>query len=112
TKCMMGLFASTGKADRSLTTAIGSADHRAIGRQAVRESLVLLKNDGAVLPLPKSIARIHLGGKSADNIANQCGGWTIDWQGTAGKAAVGTTVRQAITAVVGAGKVPLAATGM
>jgi beta-glucosidase len=112
TKCMMGLFASSGKADRGLTAAIGSADHRAIGRQAVRESLVLLKNDGNVLPLPKSIARIHLGGKSADNIANQCGGWTIDWQGTAGRAAIGTTVRQALGAVVTPAKISYAANGI
>jgi beta-glucosidase len=111
TKCMMGLFNSSGKTDRALTAAVGSAEHRAIGRQAVRESLVLLKNDGNVLPLAKTIARVHLGGKSADSIANQCGGWTIDWQGTAGGAAIGTTVRQAITAVVTASKVTYAANG-
>ena len=52
-----------------------------MARQAVRESLVLLKNDGKVLPLSKKAARIHVAGKSADDIGNQCGGWTIDWQG-------------------------------
>src|SRR4051812_39711612 len=111
TKCMMGLFQSSGKIDRALTAAVGSPEHRAVGRQAVRQSLVLLKNVGNLLPLPKTIARVHLGGKSADSIANQCGGWTIDWQGTAGAAAVGTTVRQAITAVVTAGRVSYAASG-
>ena len=67
-------------ADRTLQKSFGSAEHRAVARQAVRESLVLLKNNG-VLPLPKAAARIHVGGASADNIANQCGGWTVDWQG-------------------------------
>jgi beta-glucosidase len=111
TKCMMGLFESPGKADRALTANIGSTEHRTVARQAVRESLVLLKNDGNVLPIAKNVARIHLGGKTADNIANQCGGWTIDWQGTAGGASVGTTVRKAITAVVGASKVTYAVNG-
>ena len=47
----------------------------------MRESLVLLKNDNHMLPLSKKSARIHVAGKSADDIGNQCGGWTIDWQG-------------------------------
>jgi beta-glucosidase len=111
TKCMMGLFERPAKIDRTLTAAIGSADHRAVGRQAVRQALVLLKNEGSVLPLAKSIARVHLGGKNADNMANQCGGWTIDWQGKAGGAAIGTTVRQAISAVVTPAKVTFAANG-
>jgi beta-glucosidase len=111
TKCMMGLFESSGKADRTLTSAIGSMAHREVGRQAVRESLVLLKNDGNVLPLSKTVARVHLGGKSADNIGNQCGGWTIDWQGSQAGAAVGTTVRKAIGNVIGTGKVTYAANG-
>jgi beta-glucosidase len=46
----------------------------------VRESLVLLKNDNHTLPLKKS-ARINIAGKSADDMGNQCGGWTITWQG-------------------------------
>jgi beta-glucosidase len=111
TKCMMGLFERPAKIDRALTAAVGSAEHRMVGRQAVRQSLVLLKNEGNVLPLAKSIARIHLGGKSADSMANQCGGWTIDWQGKAGGAAIGTTVRQAISAVVTPAKVTFAANG-
>jgi beta-glucosidase len=109
---MMGLFESSGKADRMLTAAVGAPDHRMVGRQAVRESLVVLKNDGNVLPLAKTVARVHLGGKSADSIKNQCGGWTIDWQGSQGNMQVGgTTVRAAISAVVGAGKVTYAADG-
>ncbi len=60
--------------------AFGTPEHRAVARQAVRESLVLLKNDHQTLPLKKS-ARIHIAGKSANDIGNQCGGWTITWQG-------------------------------
>ena len=60
---------------------LGSADHRAVARQAVAESLVLLKNAGSVLPL-KPGARILVTGDGADNIGKQAGGWTLSWQGT------------------------------
>jgi hypothetical protein len=63
---------------------IGSAAHRALAREAVRESLVLLKNDG-VLPI-KSSARVLVTG-AADDIGLQAGGWTISWQGTGNKKA-------------------------
>jgi beta-glucosidase len=55
--------------------------HRAVARQAVRESLVLLKNAGSLLPL-KPGARILVAGDGADNIPKQAGGWTLSWQGT------------------------------
>ena len=58
---------------------IGHADHRAIARQAVSESLVLLKNDG-VLPI-KSNSNILVTGSGADDPALQNGGWTVTWQG-------------------------------
>jgi beta-glucosidase len=60
---------------------LGSPAHRAVARQAVRESLVLLKNRNRLLPLaPRS--RVLVAGDAADSIARQSGGWTIDWQGT------------------------------
>ena len=60
---------------------LGSRAHRAVARQAVRESLVLLKNRGHLLPLaPRS--RVLVTGDGADSIAKQSGGWTINWQGT------------------------------
>ena len=59
---------------------IGGSDHRALAREAVRSSLVLLKNDAGLLPLAPS-ANILLAGDGADNIGKQSGGWTINWQG-------------------------------
>jgi beta-glucosidase len=60
---------------------LGSRAHRAVAREAVRESLVLLKNRGHLLPLAPH-SRILVSGDGADSIAKQSGGWTINWQGT------------------------------
>ena len=60
---------------------LGSPEHRAIARAAVRESLVLLKNNGGVLPV-KPGANILVAGRGADDIGQQAGGWSITWQGT------------------------------
>ncbi len=88
-------------ADRKLHASFGSAEHRAVAREAVRKSMVLLKNENKTLPISKQGARIHVAGKSADNIGNQCGGWTILWQGKTGNVTSGgTTVLEAITAAV------------
>ncbi len=59
---------------------LGSAEHRAVAREAVRRSLVLLKNDGNVLPIRGS-SRVLVAGTAADNIGQQSGGWTLNWQG-------------------------------
>lgn len=88
-------------ADRSLFPEVGSSAHREVARQAVRESLVLLKNDGKTLPLKKAMTRIHVAGVGADDIGMQCGGWTIDWQGKMGDVTTGgTTILQAIKQTV------------
>jgi beta-glucosidase len=78
-------------ADPDAQRNFGSPEHRAVARQAVRESLVLLKNEHNVLPLSKKAARIHVAGKGADDIGMQCGGWTIDWQGRMGQTTSGGT---------------------
>jgi len=90
-------------ADRSLHRTFGSAAHRAVARECVRKSLVLLKNDKKVLPLAKNAARIHVAGKNADDIGNQCGGWTIFWQGKSGPITQGTTILAALRKAVGSG---------
>lgn len=84
-------------ADRRLHKTFGSAKHRQVARECVRQSLVLLKNEKRTLPLSKKLARVHVGGKSADDIGNQCGGWTIEWQGKSGEVTPGgTTILKAI----------------
>jgi beta-glucosidase len=89
------------KADRALHQDFGSLQHRALAREAVRKSVVLLKNENRTLPISKQVPRIHLAGKSADNIGNQCGGWTILWQGQSGNVTPGgTTILEAVKATV------------
>src|SRR4051812_30594619 len=90
--------------DRALTPEIGSPAHREVARDAVRKSLVVLKNDKQTLPLKKE-ARIHVCGLRADNMGIQCGGWSVGWRGRRGDITPGTTIRKAIEKVVGAGRV-------
>jgi beta-glucosidase len=100
-KCEMGLLDGGGKlVDRALTAQVGSAAHREVARRAVAASMVVLKNEGGTLPLAKDVSGIALGGKTGDNIGNQCGGWTVTWQGMSGAVTTGTSVRQALEAVV------------
>lgn len=94
-KFQLGLFERP-YADTSLTSAVGSAEHRTVARKCVRESLVLLKNEGSVLPLAKSGKKIVVVGAYANNIGYQCGGWTISWQGSSGAVTVGTTILQGL----------------
>ncbi|MCK8129686.1 beta-glucosidase [Pseudoalteromonas sp. S1610] len=83
-KVRAGLFDKPSPAKRPLsgkTEIIGSSDHRAVAKQAVRESLVLLKNKQQLLPLsPKT--NVLVAGIGADNIGMQSGGWSVTWQGT------------------------------
>ena len=88
--------------DQQLLSHIGSSKHREIAREAVRKSMVLLKNNDNVLPLPKSGKTIVVAGRGADNIGMQSGGWTISWQGEMGETTKGTTILDAIKSAVGA----------
>lgn len=77
----------------------GCDAHREVAQRAVRRSLVLLKNAGDVLPLDPAV-RILVAGKSAHDLGNQCGGWTLSWQGERGNDTIaGTTVWQGIRAL-------------
>jgi beta-glucosidase len=99
-KFALGIFESTAT-DPKLTAAIGSPEHRAVARECVRESLVLLKNDKHVLPLSKNIKHLAVVGVGADDLGMQCGGWTIDWQGGRGNLTRGgTTLLAAIKQTV------------
>ena len=78
---------------------IGSDDHRNIARQAVRESVVVLKNEN-LIPISKESKSIVVAGRGADNLGMQCGGWTINWQGGQGDITIGTTILDGIKASV------------
>lgn len=84
-KVASGLFENPCPSERTWANhcSFGSREHREVAREAVRKSLVLLKNEKNTLPLNKD-ARILVTGKNADNIGHQCGGFTIDWQGVSG----------------------------
>lgn len=83
-KFRLGLFEAGRPSTRAVGgqfALIGAPAHRTVARQAVRESLVLLKNQNGLLPLsPKQ--RILVAGDGADDVGKQAGGWTLNWQGT------------------------------
>jgi beta-glucosidase len=81
-KVKAGLFERTAPTVQGRFERLGAADHRAIAREAVAKSLVLLKNDG-VLPI-KPGAKVLVAG-AADDIGKASGGWTLTWQGTGNK---------------------------
>jgi len=90
--------------DPSLTAAIGSAEHRAVARECVRQSLVQIKNDNHAMPLSKTLKHLVVVGRAADDIGIQCGGWTISWQGQPGNVTHGgTTILTAIRNTVAHG---------
>jgi beta-glucosidase len=100
-KFEMGLFTNP-YTDPALTAEIGSAAHREVARQCVRESLVLLKNDNKTVPLSKNLKHLAVVGAAADDLGIQCGGWTISWQGQAGNVTHGgttllTAIRNTVT---------------
>jgi beta-glucosidase len=107
-KFRLGLFEHP-YAIRTMNSVFGSALHRDVARQCVRESMVLLKNDSATLPIPKT-ANVAVVGPFSDDLGRQCGGWTITWQGQFGNITTGTSVKKAISAVC-QGSVTYSATG-
>ncbi|CAA0836029.1 Glycosyl hydrolase family protein [Striga hermonthica] len=103
-KFTMGLFENP-IADLSLADKLGSQEHRDLAREAVRKSLVLLKNgknaNQPLIPLSKKVPKILVAGTHADNLGYQCGGWTIEWQGVPGNdLTVGTTILAAVKSAV------------
>lgn len=99
-KVAKGLFEEP-FADRSRFARIGSAEHRALARRAVGESVVVLKNEWGVLPLPRSSSKLFVAGRAADDIGRQSGGWTMGWQGGLGDTQPGTTILEGVRAAVG-----------
>jgi beta-glucosidase len=100
-KFEMGLFEHP-TADENLLANIGSDASRQVARQAVRESLVLLKNESQTLPLAKDTAVIFVGGQGANDMGIQSGGWTIEWQGKSGPVIPGATILDGIKQTVSA----------
>jgi beta-glucosidase len=98
-KFQLGLFERP-FADEALLAQVGSEEHRDLAREAVRKSLVLLRNEGDVLPLAKDTPLIFVAGQNADDIGSQCGGWTIEWQGRPGRITPGTSILDGIKATV------------
>jgi beta-glucosidase len=96
-KFKLGLFEQP-FSDPAYLETVGSEAHRALAREAVAKSLVLLQHESAVLPIAKDTPLIYVAGVLADDIGSQSGGWTIEWQGKSGNITPGTTILQAIEA--------------
>ncbi|CAK9183912.1 unnamed protein product [Ilex paraguariensis] len=103
-KFVAGLFEHP-LSDRSLLDLVGCKAHRELAREAVRKSLVLLKNGKdpkkPFLPLDRNAERILVTGTHADDLGYQCGGWTITWAGSSGRTTIGTTILDAVKEAVG-----------
>ncbi|WP_295972933.1 exo 1,3/1,4-beta-D-glucan glucohydrolase [uncultured Xanthomonas sp.] len=106
-KLRLGLFEAGKPSQRPLGGKfglLGAPEHRAVARQAVRESLVLLKNQGQLLPLKPQL-KLLVAGDGANDMGKQAGGWTLNWQGTGTKRADypnGTTIWEGLRQQVGA----------
>ena len=101
-KFALGLFERP-MPDVKYQATVRSREHLDLARQAVRESLVLLKNENNVLPLSKDTPVIFVAGEGANNIGLQSGGWTLEWQGKKGNDNEGTTIFSGLRSAVNAG---------
>lgn len=102
-KLALGLFEKP-YSKKDLLGKVGSDAHRSVARRIVQTTGVLLKNDDKLLPLSKNLVRVHLAGKSANSLANQCGGWTVDFNDfakTPDSVAFGETFYQALRRTLG-----------
>src|SRR5215213_3596183 len=98
-KFALGLFEHP-MPDTKYQATVRSREHLELARQAVRESLVLLKNEKDALPLSKDTPVIFVAGQGANDIGLQSGGWTLEWQGKTGNDNQGTTILSGIKAAV------------
>ncbi|MGD1992048.1 MAG: glycoside hydrolase family 3 protein [Anaerolineae bacterium] len=98
-KFQLGLFKQPFSND-ALLEEVGSEAHREVAREAVRQSLVLLRNEGDVLPLDPNTPQILVSGGGMHDVGMQCGGWTISWQGSNGDITPGTTILDAIEGAI------------
>jgi beta-glucosidase len=80
---------------------VGANAHRELAAEAVRKSLVLLKNDNAALPITTESRRVVVAGPAADDIGMACGGWTISWQGERGMTTQGCTLMDGVRTYAG-----------
>jgi beta-glucosidase len=101
-KFALGLFEHP-MPDTKYQVTVRSREHIDLARQAVRESLVLLKNENKALPLSKATPVIFVAGEGANDIGLQSGGWTLEWQGKIGNDNDGTTIFSGIKAIVDSG---------
>jgi beta-glucosidase len=99
-KAEMGLFDGV-RTDSASVATFGSSEHRAVAREAVAKSLVLLENKGA-FPLRKDVELVYVAGRAAADIGLQCGGWTIEWRGVPGGDIPGTNLLEAVNGSVSA----------
>ena len=101
-KFTLGLFEHP-MPDLKYQATVRSPGHLELARQAVRESLVLLKNENKVLPLSKDTPVIFVAGQGANDIGLQSGGWTLEWQGKVGNDNAGTTILAGLQAALNSG---------
>lgn len=99
-KFSLGLFETT-EVNR-LEADITNSSQQKLARTAVAESVVLLKNEGALLPISPTTKKIRVAGSAADNVGRQMGAWSIEWQGVDGNwPPNSTSILKGIKEVVG-----------